>query len=172
MTATTPIYGLHYLVPGEPARNTRAALEANVYAIEAALQSHALAPPAAADLAAVAGRTSVLENGGAWQGVTFASGWTSYTGEGYATFSYRKEGPRVYLRGWVVTSAATAANALIISAALPVAFRPASTVAVYGHIDGANPVRLTMSTAGEFRAVGAFASGTYVYVGGQSYALG
>ena len=171
MTATTPIYGMQYLVPGEPARNTRAALEANAFAIEAALQSHALAPPAAADLAAIAGRASVLENRGAWQGVTFASGWSSYTGEGYATFSYRKEGPRVYLRGWLTTTAATAANALIVAAAVPVAFRPAATVAVYGHIDAAHPVRLTMSTAGELRATGAFASGAFIYVGGLSYAL-
>lgn len=61
MTALTPIYGLKYLVQGEPARNTRQALEDNAYTIEAALQARGVAAVGASDLLAVSGRVSVLE---------------------------------------------------------------------------------------------------------------
>lgn len=62
MTAQTPIYGLKYLVQGEPARNTRLALEENAFTIEAALQAGGVAAPGAADLLTVAGRVTALED--------------------------------------------------------------------------------------------------------------
>lgn len=61
MTAQTPIYGLKYLVEGEPARNTRQALQDNAFTTEAALQAHGLAAPGASDLLAVSGRVTTLE---------------------------------------------------------------------------------------------------------------
>jgi hypothetical protein len=62
MTAKTPVYGLEYLVQGEPVRNTRAALEANAKTIEAALLARGVPATGAADLAALAGRVARLEN--------------------------------------------------------------------------------------------------------------
>jgi len=61
MTAKTPVYEIEYLVEGEPVRNTRLALENNAKSIEAALLAGGIAPPLAPDLAAVAGRVSILE---------------------------------------------------------------------------------------------------------------
>jgi hypothetical protein len=60
--AQTPIYGIKYIPPGMPVRETRIALEQNAFTIEAALAAGGTAPPGAADLAAVAGRVSVLEH--------------------------------------------------------------------------------------------------------------
>lgn len=59
---TTPVYGLEYLVEGEPARNTRAKLQRNAETIEAALIAGGLAAPGASDLLEVSGRVSVLED--------------------------------------------------------------------------------------------------------------
>ncbi len=61
MTAQTPVFGIEYLTVGEPARNTRAALENNAHTIEAALIAGPASPPGASDLLAVSGRVSVLE---------------------------------------------------------------------------------------------------------------
>lgn len=62
MTAQTPVYGIKYLTVGEPARNTRAALQANAETIEAALVAGGVAAPGAADLLTVAGRVTTVEN--------------------------------------------------------------------------------------------------------------
>lgn len=62
VTAKTPVYQLEYLVQGEPARNTRGALERNALSIEAALLAKAVPAPGAADLAQVAARVLALEN--------------------------------------------------------------------------------------------------------------
>jgi hypothetical protein len=63
MTAQTPAFAIKYPVQGEPIRTTRQILEDNAKAIEAALLSRALAPPAAVDLAAAIARFAKLEPG-------------------------------------------------------------------------------------------------------------
>lgn len=57
----TPVYGLRYILQGQPARWTRQYLEENALAIEAALIRGGIAPPNAADLATLAGRVTALE---------------------------------------------------------------------------------------------------------------
>jgi hypothetical protein len=61
VTGITPVYGLEYLIEGEPARYTRQKLERNAKAIEAALVAGGIAPPGASDLATLSGRVTVLE---------------------------------------------------------------------------------------------------------------
>lgn len=61
MTAQTPVYGIQYLEVGEPARTTRAALQANAQTIEAALLAGGITPPGASDYAALVGRVNTLE---------------------------------------------------------------------------------------------------------------
>lgn len=61
MTAKTPVFQIEYLVEGEPIRATRLALENNAKSIEAALLAGPASPPAASDLAVVAGRVTALE---------------------------------------------------------------------------------------------------------------
>jgi hypothetical protein len=61
VTAQTPVYGIKYIEPGEPIRNTRQALEDNAYTLEAALVRGGIAPPSAQDLATLAGRVSTNE---------------------------------------------------------------------------------------------------------------
>jgi hypothetical protein len=61
MTQQTPVYGIKYIVPGEPIRNTRQALEDNAKTIEAALVAGGIAPAGAPDIATLSGRVTVLE---------------------------------------------------------------------------------------------------------------
>lgn len=61
VTAKTPVYGLEYLVQGEPARAARLALENNAKTIEAALILGGIAPPEAQNLAQLAGRVTTVE---------------------------------------------------------------------------------------------------------------
>lgn len=61
ITGITPVYGMEYLVEGEPLFHTRAKLERNAKTTEAALVRGGVAPPAAQDLAALAGRVTLLE---------------------------------------------------------------------------------------------------------------
>lgn len=65
ITGVTPIYGLEYLVQGEPVRNTRVKMERNAKAVEAALQGKGVAATGASDLLAVSGRVSTLETAAA-----------------------------------------------------------------------------------------------------------
>jgi hypothetical protein len=57
----TPVYGLRYILEGQPARDTRKYLEENAHTIEAALVAGGITPPGAADLAALVGRVNTLE---------------------------------------------------------------------------------------------------------------
>lgn len=61
ITGITPVYGIEYLVEGEPLFHTRAKIERNSRTVEAALVRGGVAPPAAQDLAALAGRVTLLE---------------------------------------------------------------------------------------------------------------
>lgn len=61
MTAKTPVFGLEYITEGEPLRDARPALEHNALTTEAALVRGGIAPPAAQDLAQLAGRVTGLE---------------------------------------------------------------------------------------------------------------
>lgn len=61
VTGITPVYGIEYLVEGEPIRHTRAKLERNAAQIEAALLAGGVAAPGAADLLEVSGRVTALE---------------------------------------------------------------------------------------------------------------
>lgn len=61
-TPSTPIYHMYYLAEGQPVRDTRVVLQANAETIEASLAAGGIAPPGAADLAALAGRVTTVEN--------------------------------------------------------------------------------------------------------------
>jgi hypothetical protein len=63
VTATTPTFALPYLEVGQPMRDTRLVLEQLAKGVDTALAARGVAPPAAADLAALAGRVSTLEAG-------------------------------------------------------------------------------------------------------------
>jgi hypothetical protein len=69
MTAKTPVFELEYIVEGEPLREARLALENNAKTTEAALVRGGIAPPAAQDLATLAGRVTTLEGKGTTWGV-------------------------------------------------------------------------------------------------------
>lgn len=74
MTAKTAVYGLEYIVEGEPLRGARLALENNAKTIEAALVLGGIAPPAAQDLATLAGRVTAAEQLAAASINTFTQG--------------------------------------------------------------------------------------------------
>jgi len=62
MTARTPIYGLEYIILGEPVRNTRQALENNAKTIEAALLAKAATPPGGSTYAAISAESGWLDH--------------------------------------------------------------------------------------------------------------
>lgn len=61
VTGITPIFGLEYIVEGEPAKYTRQKLQRSMERVEAALAQGPASPPGAADLNAVTGRVNTLE---------------------------------------------------------------------------------------------------------------
>lgn len=72
VTGITPVFGIEYLVNGEPAKWTRQKLQRNAEKIEAALVQGPASPPGAVDLLAVSGRVSTLEG-------KLPGGWTAAT---------------------------------------------------------------------------------------------
>jgi hypothetical protein len=116
MTALTPIYGLEYLVQGEPARNTRQALENNAKTIEAALLARGVPPADLLDLIAAGWFTDT-----GWVNLPLAAGWNSSSSPGY-----RKIGKTVWFRGEVWTTATSTTDTNLLSTPLPAGFRPAT----------------------------------------------
>lgn len=126
MTAQTPLYGIKYIVRGEPIRNTRQALQDNAETIEAALVRGGVVPPGAADLTAEAATRAAADTAnanaiaalqpGAWQ----SSGLTPPAG--YAAVRYRKipSTDSVWIVGTVTGNFAL--NAVIFT--LAAGFRP------------------------------------------------
>lgn len=111
VTGKTPIYGLEFLVEGEPARNTRAKLERNALTIEAALQAKGLTPPGAPEYAALLADTG-------WVPLTPAAPFTALP---YG-MRYRIRGGLVSVRLGASLGASYTANATITT--LPAPARP------------------------------------------------
>lgn len=119
VTAKTPIYQLEYLVVGEPARNTRAALENNAKSIEAALAARGIPPT---DYQALVAAGWFTDTG--WTDIPAKTGFTRQTGDDRP--QVRKRGGQIYLRGgW--TNAGMAASGTFTVATLPAGFRPPNT---------------------------------------------
>lgn len=151
MTAQTPIYGLKYLALGEPARNTRQALQDNAFTIEAALQAGGVAAPGASDLLAVSGRVSVVEGKVAVPVAVRPALTASFTPYAIAPFT---EGAglmvtkdptasRVYVEGLLKPAAALTTAATTVCT-LPVGSRPPAGTTVIrraqvGGTSGAQP---------------------------------
>jgi hypothetical protein len=91
ITGITPIYGIEYLLEGEPVRNTRAKLERNAKQIEAALNGKAIPPPAAADWNALVARVAAVEPT-AWITPSLNSGYTNLNTTLYHPIRYRRIG--------------------------------------------------------------------------------
>jgi len=128
MTAHTPVYGLEYIVEGEPLRNARLALENNAKSVEAALLLGGVAAPGATDLLTLSGRVNLLEST-AWANLSLASGVTNLGGE-FQTAQIRKVGDRVELRG--VLAAKPAGTIL---ATIPAGMRPPATSILSSNTD-------------------------------------
>lgn len=101
MTAKTPVYGLEYLIQGEPMRATRAALENNAKTTEAALVRGGIAPPAAQDLATLAGRVSALEVRPRARLLADSAAGVSYPNAGYSVVPLAAPSPaaRTFISG-------------------------------------------------------------------------
>lgn len=174
MTAKTAVYGLEYLVQGEPARATRGALQRNAETIEAALVRGGIAPPAAQDLATLSGRVTALEAAPAWTVLPLVGG----TGLGHDPGSnqpkcmYRIERNRVFLRGWAYTSGGVAVQTAVTTP-LPVEARPSAFVSVWAiHGTSFANHRLDLGTDGVLKTSPAIAAGTYLNLQNISWPLG
>lgn len=159
MTATTPIYGLKYIVQGEPIRNTRQALEDNAFTIETALQAAGVAAVGASDLLAVSGRVSAIESP-TMQPVTFASGYAQYTTSPYGELvrCWKPTPDTVRVAGMVAISTAVSTGATgLLFATLPAGYRPAVTVNRTIHYQSTNPLRCLIAASGAMSLVPAVA---------------
>lgn len=162
MTAKTPVYGLEYLVQGEPARNTRLALENNAKTIEAALVARGVPPTDLQDL--IAG--GWFSDSG-WVGIVSAAG-TTLNGSPQV----RKVGKLVKAQaGWSSATIPGGAGAMqpntnyYVAAAggIPAGFRPSYTLYLRaGTNSAANPGRFVIGTDGSIQLhVGAVVSSYY-----------
>lgn len=110
-TITTPIYGITAPDDLDPIKNGAAIMRTNAATIEAALKRGGIAPPAAQDLAALAGRVTTLEVDTGWFGwPSLAAGFTSSAGVG--TF-VRRIGKVVSIRAEVANTAGWTANKVL-----------------------------------------------------------
>jgi hypothetical protein len=171
MTALTPVYGLEYIVQGEPLRNARPALESSMKKVEAALLLRGVVPPGAVDAATLSGRISVLENS--------TNAWADLPLSGLAhddpnpRCRYRKEnGTRVRAKGWAKAPGAIASGAAVWGA-LPAALCPAvpETVWAVRGTTGAM-VRIDVATNGSATIVQALSAGEYINFGTVQWPLG
>lgn len=183
MPLTTPLFGLKYLAVGEPARNTRQVLEDNAKTVEAALVVRGVTPPAVVDLAAEASarasadaaldtRLQVLEPG-AWTALSLVGGYSSYAAPAtYPVVSYRKEGRRAWLRGWLLNSGAVAGNTAVTSSPLPVPLRPVgSNATLWVTTDTGTLRRFEVRTDGHLYTFGALTASTYINLEPGTWAL-
>jgi hypothetical protein len=128
VTGITPVYGLEYLVEGEPARNTRAKLERTVKAVEAALVAGGITPPGASDLAALVGRVNVLEQEADAPWVDYVQRFTGGSGfvEGATTSNkgrYHRVGSMVTGTFYIATGSGFVQGSGPFAFTLPVAAR-------------------------------------------------
>ena len=116
MTATTPIYGIEYLVEGEPVRNTRAALENNALTIEAALAARGVPP---ADLVTLIAAGWFSDTG--WVTIVPNTGFTASE-----SLAYRVRGGTCFLRGTVIRTAGAFTTTPTAVFTMPTGARPSS----------------------------------------------
>jgi hypothetical protein len=169
VTAQTPLYGIKYLVNGEPIRNTRQALEDNAKTIEAALASVPMSAPGATDLAAVAARVGVVEHVN--DAVTDLSRGANVNNvAGYRNAGVYRVGRAVCLTSLLTTGAALGAGAALFT--LASGFRPASGVIIPLLLNAQTGSPLVNSsiradvngTTGVVSTVAALPSGSYLFL--------
>lgn len=135
MSGSTPVFGLKYPVDTDDLADVATLVEQAVRSIEAALIGRVVVPDvttlqqeigarAAADTA-LANRLTALEPT-AWGTVPWVGApyFTHDPGANQPPVQYRKEGKRVFVRGWGTTGTSAVASGSAISSALPAAFRP------------------------------------------------
>lgn len=159
MTAQTPLYGIKYLVQGEPARNTRQALEDNAKTIEAALASKALVPPTASDYATIQGRVGTLwadrkvaplaptSTAFTWNAANWGQWDPSAPGYEIVRVSRNAQG-LVSIRGLGKNLTAVAANAIVPVLTLQAPYRPRSTALSKMYAAGTTACRVDVTPAG------------------------
>lgn len=180
ITGITPNFGIEYLIPGEPARNTRAKLQRNAETIDAALTAGGIAPAGAADLVAIAGRVTTLEKT-PWTTWGLNAGWSVYAGLGpavasgpYAAFAYRTVANALgELRGWLTNTAAIAAGARVTASPLPVNLRPTTGVTLWAGSEDSGGVakvtRFELFTDGHLYTIRNLAINSYLNFDGQTW---
>lgn len=161
VTGITPVYGLEYLVEGEPVRNTRQKLERNAKGIEAALVARGVPPT---DLAALIAAGWFTDSG--WVTVPPASGFTAS-----GTPAVRKRANVLYFRGgW--TNAGMAASGVYTVGTLPAGFRPDTQVnTLASSSNGSTVARLLLNTNGTIQVVTGSTLGAYYRMDGIAVVL-
>lgn len=123
---TTPLYGIPYLVEGEPFNTFRLKSEQIAFGLEDALQTAGITPPDLADFLADLATFNTLAAAGVftdsgWQAVPVAGPFAAHT----VPPAVRKIGKTVYARGgW--TNAGLTANTVTAVGTIPAGYRPAT----------------------------------------------
>lgn len=153
----------------------RARVEAALFALESILQTKAVTPPGAADLAAVAGRVTTLEQDqaaedamGAAAAPSLAAGWAQMSAPFTEVLRAYKVAPdKVTVTGQIISTAAAAGPNTLSLFTLPQGLRPAVVLMRNAAFTqpGSAPVvhRLDIQTSGLVQVIttGALASGTW-----------
>lgn len=169
VTGKTAIYELEYLLEGEPAFHHRAKLERNSKKLDTLLQAAGIAPPAAADLAAVAGRVTALE-GSVPVDVPFlnlagaATGWSRFN-TSFATLRVWRNGRTVHMVGLVKNPAIIGNGVVSDIGRVPVGLRPPLGQLFQAVVNGSSVFRVDVTPDGLVQA----ANNTGVSVAASSF---
>lgn len=166
VTGITPIYGIEYLIEGEPARNTRAKMERNAKQIEATFAAGGLAPPGTPDLAAAIARIGVLEHVNDAVTTISPAANVAHVG-GYRNAGVYRVGRAICLTSLLTTTAAIANAGTLFT--LPTGFRPSQVQPLLVNAQTGSPlvntsIRLDVATSGIVSTVGSLASGSYIFL--------
>lgn len=147
MSGFTQNFGLEYLAIGEPMRNTRAILQRMAEKIDAALTRGGIAPPAAQDLVAVAGRVTALDDQ-AEVALPYQAGWSDLGG-GFTGLKVWRVGKTAFMNGLIKNANAVAGGAQAVVATLPVGYRPGNVVPTVQSANGNSFVRVDVQSDGK-----------------------
>jgi len=126
-----------------------------------------LAADIAASMTTLNDRTTV----GTWTDIVLATGFTA--GVGVDKPQYRREGQRVFMKGWVKVDTAKAALALFTATALPAELRPLVNQTAWGFWETApQTIRLEITTAGHLQSFIALNANQWINLGTVTWSIG
>lgn len=109
-----------------------------------------------------------------WTTLPITANWNTFTETGryVSNVGYRREGDRVFLRGYLQCNTSVAAGAAITSSAIPAGLRPSVNTIIYAPIELSTPGRLEIQTSGTMLTYRAVTAPQFFCLDGMSWPIG